>query len=95
MSDPKVIVLTGATGVLGTQTAQALAARGNTLALLGHDPDKMDQLVQKLNLPTDRLFTSLVDLQNGPAVHASAEAVAAQLGRVHALIHLVGGWVGG
>jgi NAD(P)-dependent dehydrogenase (short-subunit alcohol dehydrogenase family) len=91
----KAIVITGATGVLGNRTAQAFAARGHSLALLGHDQNKLDSLVRGLNLPVERLFTAIVDLRDGQAVRDSAEAVAAKFGRVHALIHLVGGWTGG
>ena len=91
----KVIVITGATGALGNKTAYAFAARGHALALLDNDPDKLDALVRGLNLPDERLFASIVDLRNGQAVRDSAEAVSAKFGSVHALIHLVGGWVGG
>ena len=91
----KVIVITGATGVLGTLVAKIFAAQGHSLALLGHDQDKLDSLIRDLNLPSERLFTSSVDLRSGQAVHDSAEAVSAKFGSVHALFHLVGGWVGG
>ena len=91
----KTIVITGATGVLGNKTAQAFAERGYALALLANDQNKLDSLVRDLNLPSDRLFTYIVDLRDGQAVHAAAEAVSAKFGSVHALIHLVGGWVGG
>jgi len=91
----KTIVITGATGVLGNKTAQAFAERGYALALLANDQSKLDALVRDLNLPDDRLFTYIVDLRDGQAVHAAAEAVSAKFGSVHALIHLVGGWVGG
>jgi NAD(P)-dependent dehydrogenase (short-subunit alcohol dehydrogenase family) len=91
----KTIVITGATGVLGNKTAQAFAARGHALVLLGKDQNKLDSLVRNLNLPNDRLFTSIVDLRDGQAVDAAAEAVSAKFGNVHALIHLVGGWTGG
>ncbi|HLA05843.1 MAG TPA: SDR family oxidoreductase [Anaerolineales bacterium] len=91
----KTIVITGATGVLGNKTAQAFAARGHSLALLDHDQNKLDFLVRDLTLPSERLFTTIVDLRDGTAVHSTAEAVSAKFGAVHALIHLVGGWVGG
>ncbi|HMD81169.1 MAG TPA: SDR family oxidoreductase, partial [Anaerolineales bacterium] len=39
--------------------------------------------------------TLVADLRNGDAVRSAAEAVSAKFGRVDALIHLVGGWVGG
>jgi 3-oxoacyl-[acyl-carrier protein] reductase len=91
----KTIVISGATGVLGNKTAQAFAARGHALALLGKDQNKLDSSVRDLNLPDDRLFTSSVDLRDGQAVDAAAEAVSAKFDNVHALIHLVGGWTGG
>jgi len=91
----KVIVITGATGALGSLTAKTFAAQGYALALLDNDQNKLDVLTRDLNLPDERLFTSIVDLRNRQAVQDSAEAVSAKFGSVHALIHLVGGWVGG
>lgn len=91
----KVIVITGATGALGSLTAKTFAAQGYALALLDNDQNKLDVLTRDLNLPDERLSTSIVDLRNGQAVRDSAEAVSAKLGSVHALIHLVGGWLGG
>lgn len=91
----KVIVITGATGALGSLTAKTFAAQGYALALLDNDQNKLDVLTRDLNLPDERLFTSIVDLRNGQAVRDSAEAVSAKFGSVHALIHLVGGWMGG
>ena len=91
----KVIVITGATGALGNLTAKTFAAQGYSLALLDNDQNKLDVFTRDLNLPNERLFTSIVDLRNGQAVRDSAEAVSAKFGSVHALIHLVGGWVGG
>ena len=91
----RTIVITGATGALGTLTAKTFAAQGHSLALLGHDQNKLDNLTRELNLPSERLFTSILDLRNGPAVQDSAEAVVKKFGSVHALFHLVGGWTGG
>lgn len=91
----KTIVITGATGALGSLTAKTFAAQGYALALLDNDQNKLDVLTRDLNLPDERLFTSIVDLRNGQAVRDSAEAVSAKFGSVHALIHLVGGWMGG
>jgi 3-oxoacyl-[acyl-carrier protein] reductase len=91
----RVIVITGATGELGIKTAQAFAARDHALALLSHDQNKLDSLVRDLNLPDDRLFASSIDLRDRQAVQDAAEAVSTKFGSVHALIHLVGGWMGG
>ncbi len=94
-SQGKVVVITGAAGALGMETAQAFAAWGCSLVLLGHDQEKLDALTRELNLPPERIFSSVIDLRDGGALKATAEAVVAQFGAVHALIHLVGGWVGG
>jgi NAD(P)-dependent dehydrogenase (short-subunit alcohol dehydrogenase family) len=94
-SSSRVVVITGATGALGSKTAHAFAARGHSLALLDNDQTKLDSLIRDLNLPADRLFTSIIDLRDGEAVHSAAEAVSTKFGAVHALIHLVGGWLGG
>jgi NAD(P)-dependent dehydrogenase (short-subunit alcohol dehydrogenase family) len=93
--DKRTIVITGATGALGKLTAKTFASAGHNLALLDNDPAKLDSLVRELDLPEDRLFASVVDLRDGQAVHDSAEAVSNKFSSVHALIHLVGGWIGG
>lgn len=95
MSETKTIVITGATGALGTKTAHTFAGRGHSLVLLDNDQTKLDALTRELHLPADRLFASVVDLRDGNALRATVEAVTAKFGGVHALIHLVGGWVGG
>ena len=91
----RVVVITGATGALGSKAAHAFAARGHSLALLDHNQNRLDSLTRDLHLPDDRLFSSVIDLQDGAAVHSTTEAVSVKFGRVDALIHLVGGWVGG
>ncbi|MFZ5819347.1 MAG: SDR family NAD(P)-dependent oxidoreductase [Chloroflexota bacterium] len=91
----RVIVITGAAGATGRQAAKAFAERGASLALLGRDQAKLDALARDLSLPPERILTQAVDLLDESALRDSAEAVAAKFGRVHALIHLVGGWTGG
>ncbi len=91
----RTVLITGATGGLGKKAAEAFATQGHSLVLLDRNQDKLDALAHDLNLPEDRLLTSAFDLRDEEAVRATAEAVAAKFGGVHALIHLVGGWVGG
>ncbi|MBK9211191.1 MAG: SDR family oxidoreductase [Anaerolineales bacterium] len=91
----KTIVITGATGALGNLVAKTFAELGHNIALLDRNQIKLDSLTRDLNLPSERLYTQTIDLLNGPAVHDSAEAVVSKFGRIHALIHLVGGWTGG
>lgn len=91
----KTVVITGATGVLGNLTAKTFAERGYNIALLDRDQNKLDSLTRDLNLPADRLYTQVIDLLNANALHDSAQSVSSKFGNIHALIHLVGGWVGG
>jgi len=91
----RVVVITGATGALGNKTAHAFAAAGHSLILLDRNQDRLDSLTGSLNLLEERLIASKIDLRDGEAVRAAAEGAAAKFGGVHALIHLVGGWVGG
>ena len=91
----RVILITGATGALGKLAAQTFASRGDSLALLSRDQTELDSLSRDLNLPSERLLTRVVDLLDSQSLRDSAAAVEARFGRVHALIHLVGGWTGG
>jgi NAD(P)-dependent dehydrogenase (short-subunit alcohol dehydrogenase family) len=88
-------VITGATGALGNKTAHAFAASGHSLVLLDRNPDRLNALRRDLDLPDERLIASVIDLRDEEAVRRMAEAAAAKFGGVHALLHLVGGWVGG
>ncbi len=91
----KNIVITGATGVLGNLTAKTFAALGHKLALLDIDQNKLDSLTSELNLPSERLYAQTLNLLDVKTLRASAEAASAALGGIHAVFHLVGGWVGG
>ncbi len=91
----RTIAITGATGALGSLAAKTFAERGHSLALLDFDQGKLNSLAGELKLPSERLLTSLVDLRDEQAVRSAADAVSAKFGGVHALIHLVGGWLGG
>ena len=90
-----MIVITGANGALGNTTAHAFATLGHFLVLIGTDQSKLDSLVSDLNLPDERYLTLIADLRDAAAVRSAGEAVSAKFGRVDALIHLGGGWVGG
>ena len=68
---------------------------GHSLVLLDHNQGRLDASRRDLNLPDDRLFASVVDLQDRAAVRSTTEAVSVKFGGADALIHLVGGWVGG
>ena len=76
----RTIIITGATGALGSKTAHAFAGRGHSLVLLDNDQTKLNALTRDLNLPQDRLLASVVDLRDAGAVRATVEAVSAKFG---------------
>lgn len=89
------VVITGASGALGSQLAADLGRAGANLALLERDPAKLAVLVGVLGLPAERVFTHPVDLLDEAAARQAGAAVLGRYGRVDALLHLVGGWIGG
>jgi len=91
----RTVVITGASGALGATLARDLAAAGANLALLERSAEKLAALVHSQALPAERVLTHPVDLSDAAATEAAAQAVLARFGRVDALLHLVGGWVGG
>jgi len=95
MLNDRVFVISGATGATGKAAARAFAERGAALVLLGTDQDHLDSLARDLNLPSEKILTLVVDLRKSDSVRSAAEAAAVKFGRIDALIHLVGGWVGG
>jgi NAD(P)-dependent dehydrogenase (short-subunit alcohol dehydrogenase family) len=91
----RTVAIAGASGALGSTLARDLAAAGANLALLERSEEKLQALVASLGLSEERVFTHVVDLLDADATEAAAQAVASRFGRVDALLHLAGGWVGG
>jgi NAD(P)-dependent dehydrogenase (short-subunit alcohol dehydrogenase family) len=91
----RTVVITGASGGLGSQLAADLGAAGANLALLERDPGKLASIVASLGLPPGRLLTHAVDLLDGDATKTAAATVVSNYGHVDVLIHVVGGWIGG
>jgi NAD(P)-dependent dehydrogenase (short-subunit alcohol dehydrogenase family) len=91
----RTVVITGASGGLGSQLAADIGGAGANLALLERDPGKLASVVASLGLPSSRVLTHAVDLLDGDAARTAAAAVVGNYGHVDVLIHVVGGWVGG
>jgi NAD(P)-dependent dehydrogenase (short-subunit alcohol dehydrogenase family) len=91
----RVVVITGATGGLGSFATRELAAQGVNLALMDRETDKLAALAKNLNLPKSRIITQIVNLLDPSETKSSAAAIAAKFGRIDVLLHLVGGWTGG
>ena len=84
----RVIAIAGASGNLGPTVVKRLAPTGAKLALGGRDKASLDGLGVEAD-------TAAVDLLDPDDARAWASGIAERLGRIDALVHLVGGWRGG
>jgi NAD(P)-dependent dehydrogenase (short-subunit alcohol dehydrogenase family) len=88
----RVIAIAGASGNLGPAVVERLAPTGARLALGGRDKAPLDALAAEAGAEAD---TASVDLLDAEAARAWARGIADRLGRIDALVHLVGGYRGG
>jgi NAD(P)-dependent dehydrogenase (short-subunit alcohol dehydrogenase family) len=88
----RVIAIAGAGGNLGPTVVRRLAPTGAQLALAGRHRAPLDELATENEVDAD---TAEVDLLDPASAAAWASGVAERLGRIEALVHLVGGWRGG
>ncbi len=91
----RVVLITGATGALGRETARVFAADGARLGLVGTDGDRLRTVASELGLADDRWVPAVGDLRQRDGAQAAVETVTAAFERVDVLIHLVGGYVAG
>ena len=87
----RVVAVAGAAGNLGPTVVKRLASAGAKLALGGRSKVPLDALAAEAGGGD----TAEVDLLDESSARAWADGVAERLGRIDALVHLVGGWRGG
>src|SRR5258708_29139806 len=79
-----VVVVTGATGAIGSATAALLAGQGARLVLLSRPSDRLDALVTRID--TDNRVTGIeVDLSSFTSVPAAAPRISREVAHVDAL----------
>ena len=88
----RVVAVAGAAGNLGPTVVRRLGPTGASLALGGRDQGALDELAAEIGVEAD---TASVDLLDAGAARAWGDGIAERLGRIDALVHLVGGWRGG
>jgi NAD(P)-dependent dehydrogenase (short-subunit alcohol dehydrogenase family) len=91
----RVVLITGATGVLGSAVTREFAETQARLALTGRSGQKLEHLVAEAGLPRERAFAVPADVTQADSVKDMVEAVVAHFGRVDALLNTAGGWRGG
>ena len=84
----KKILITGATGGIGSETAKLLAGSGAVLFLTGRKSDQLKALAETLKIPAERLF--IADLNDEYAVNTMAASILEQAGNLDILINAAG-----
>jgi len=81
-----VVVITGATGAIGSATAALLARRGARLLLLSRPSDRLDAMVTRLDVD-NRVTGVELDLSSFASVRAAARQISREVAHVDALIN--------
>ena len=95
MTQPRVLVITGATGGLGTALVRRLSASDYLFAATYLVPEEARAFEEAVMLDEDRLFLSRVDSSNTEEVESFMRATAERFGAIDALCCLAGKWAGG
>ena len=91
----RVVLISGATGALGSAVARSFAQTQARLALTGRSAQKLQQLVAEISVPAERVFTAPADVTQSDGVKDLVEGVVAHFGQVDVLLNVAGGWSGG
>lgn len=87
----RTVVLTGGTGVLGSEMARALAGCNANVVLLARNVPRAEQLLQSLGHTKGRHKALAADVLNRASVEEAGAAVRAEYGRVDCLVNGAGG----
>src|SRR6202162_4000817 len=85
---PPVVVITGATGAIGSATAAMLVLRGARVLVLARPSDRFSGLIKKLGGEEKRVSGVGVDLSSLASVRAAAKEIARTVGHVDALLNI-------
>jgi NAD(P)-dependent dehydrogenase (short-subunit alcohol dehydrogenase family) len=87
----RVIVVTGATGVLAGSAARYFVSQGANVVFLGRDVRKLEQAVADTQAGPGEVATFACDVLDRPALEKTRDAVLVRFGRVDALVNAAGG----
>jgi NAD(P)-dependent dehydrogenase (short-subunit alcohol dehydrogenase family) len=91
----RVVLITGATGALGSAVTREFAQTQGYLALTGRSEEKLERLVAETGLPAERVFAAAADVTQADGVDSLVAAITGRFGRIDVLLNVAGGWGGG
>lgn len=87
----KIILISGATGVLGNSITQFLAGEGASVIILGRNPNKVRDLVEQIESAGGKAHPLIADVTNEEALINAREQVEKKFGQLDVLINAAGG----
>ena len=87
----KTIVITGGTGVLGSEMACALVGCGANVVVLDRNPDFPETLKQPIEAGPGKYLVVYGDVLKRETLETAVTQISAAFGEVHALINAAGG----
>ena len=87
----RVIVISGATGVLGGSWAMAVARAGGRVAVLGRNREKAEQRTQAIIEAGGQAIAVIADVLEETQVQQARDQVLEQWGRIDGLVNAAGG----
>ncbi|QLH26288.1 SDR family NAD(P)-dependent oxidoreductase [Streptomyces sp. Rer75] len=88
--DGKVALITGATGGIGTATAELFAREGARLILADVDREPLGALAQRIEETGAEVVTAALDVSSAPEWDAVITTVRERFGRLDVLVNLAG-----
>ena len=94
MDEARVSIVTGGTSGIGWHTARALAKRGDTVILMGRNPDRCNAARDRIlaEFPDAMVDTRLADFASLAQVDALASGIITDYNRVDVLVNNAGGF---
>ncbi|MBP2831463.1 SDR family oxidoreductase [Aquimarina sp. U1-2] len=87
----KIIVISGATGVLGTAISTYLAQEEAVVIVLGRSKKKVEKLVDKIKTTGGQAFPAIADVTDEKQLTAVKTQLQKQFGKIDVLINAAGG----
>ena len=87
----RTVVMTGGTGVLGSEMARAIAACEANVVLIARNLVRAEELIDSFGQPGGRHLALVADVLDRASIDDAARAVMARYGRVDCLVNGAGG----
>ncbi|WP_157961163.1 SDR family oxidoreductase [Lutibacter citreus] len=86
----KIIVITGASGGVGSMISKGLAKKGNYIICLGRNKNRLEELVKDIELLGGSASFNIVDMMNEQMVLDASDKIIKNTGKVDVWINNVG-----